>query len=65
MEAKYWRLPVTPFHGGLREVKGKVDGFTEHVQVDAVQHQNLLHPFSTSDSEPLREISIFIFPENG
>ena len=29
MEAKYWRLPVTPFHGGLREVKGKVDGFTE------------------------------------
>jgi hypothetical protein len=36
----------------------------EHVQVDAVQHQNLLHPFSTSDSEPLRENSIF-FPENG
>ncbi|TRZ50216.1 hypothetical protein D4S03_07145 [bacterium] len=29
MEAKYWHLPVTPFHGGLREVKGKVDGFTE------------------------------------
>ena len=29
MEASYGHLPITPFHGGLREVKGKVDGFTE------------------------------------
>jgi hypothetical protein len=28
-EAKYWHLPITPFHGGLQKVKWKVDGFTE------------------------------------
>jgi hypothetical protein len=25
--ASYWHLPITPFHGGLQKVKGKVDGF--------------------------------------
>jgi hypothetical protein len=29
MEAKYRHLPITPFHGGLQKVEGKVDGFTE------------------------------------
>jgi hypothetical protein len=29
MEASYGHLPITPLHGGLRGVKGKVDGFTE------------------------------------
>jgi len=29
LEAKYRHLPITPFHGGLQKVKGKVDGFTE------------------------------------
>lgn len=29
MEALYGHLPITPFHGGLQKVKGKVDEFTE------------------------------------
>jgi hypothetical protein len=29
LEPSYWHLPVTPFHGELQKVKGKVDGFTE------------------------------------
>jgi hypothetical protein len=29
LEASYWHLLITPFHGGLQKVKGKVDGFTE------------------------------------
>ena len=32
MEAKDWHLPVTPFHGGLQKIKGKVDGFTERIR---------------------------------
>ena len=27
----YRHLPETPLHDGLREVKGKVDGFTERM----------------------------------
>jgi len=29
LEASYRHLPITPFHGGLQKVKGKVDWFTE------------------------------------
>jgi len=32
LEAPYRHLPITPFHGGLQKVKGKVDGFTELIR---------------------------------
>ena len=56
------QFPIDPIEGD-GPVLSRVP-LPEHVQVDAVQHQNLLHPFSSSDSEPLRENSIFIFPGN-
>jgi hypothetical protein len=44
LEAKYRHLPITPFHGGLQKVKGKVDGFTELIRettLDECSYENV------------------------
>jgi hypothetical protein len=32
LRVHYEHLPITPFHGGLQQVKGKVDGFNELIR---------------------------------
>jgi hypothetical protein len=58
MEAKYRHLPVTPFHGELQKVKGKVDGFTEQKEKRYPLH-SLLQTESQGGKLPLGIAPVF------
>jgi uncharacterized membrane protein len=56
MQSLFQHLPVTPFYGGLRVVKGKVDGFTELIRETTVDE----YSYSDGKSEGIIA-SVFIF----